>query len=270
MISTIGTIASNQLTQEYTTILSQSNVAGYSRPSYINQLRQDTLIRSLKQDGSWNLMDVMYIFANDESTGNFSLLNWINPSLYPLTKINSPTFFLNAGWGGGTNILLSSSWSPSIGVNFQQNNASFGGMIFNTPEATAAALIGTTGTAHSNVFMIPRQASTYRTSLNNGALNAVTIPQNFMAKKVLGAFRSSSTAYDQFYPSSSTVNAINIQAVASTTRTTQQLNILSAVQTTTRQFGGINTASMFWAGGYGIRDRLTTFTGSMTTYINSL
>jgi hypothetical protein len=270
MISTIGTIASNQLTQEYTTILSQSNVAGYSRPSYINQLKQDTLIRSLKQNGSWNLMDVMYIFANDESTGNFSLLNWITPSLYGLIKINTPTFFSNAGWGGGTNILLSSSWSPSIGVNFQQDNASFGGMVFNTPDTAGSALIGTTGTAHSNIYMVPRNAATYRTSLNNGALNSFAIPQNFMAKKVLGAFRSSSTAYDQFYPSSSTVNAINIQAVASTTRTTQQLNILSAVQLTTRLYGGTNTASMFWAGGYGIRDRLTTFTGSMTTYINSL
>jgi hypothetical protein len=143
-------------------------------------------------------------------------------------------------------------------------------MVFNTPDTAGSALIGTTGTAHSNIYMVPRNASTYRTSLNNGALNSFTIPQNFMAKKVLGAFRSSSTAYDQFYPSSSTVNAINIQAVASTTRTTQQLNILSAVQLTTRLYGGTNTASMFWAGGYGIRDRLTTFTGSMTTYINSL
>jgi hypothetical protein len=215
-------------------------------------------------------MDVMYIFANDESTGNFSLLNWINPSIYTIIKINTPIFFSNAGWGGGANILLSSSWSPSIGNNFQQDNASFGGMVFNTPDATGGALIGTNGGTHSNIFLAPRTVNSYRTSLNNATRQAFNIPQNFMAKKVLGAFRSSSTAYDQFYPSSSTVNAINIQAVVSTTPTTQQLNILSANSLGTRLYGANNTASMFWAGGYEIRNRLTTFTSSMTTYIDSI
>ncbi len=272
MVGTIGTVASNQLTQEYTTILSQSNVA-YSgvRPSYVNQLKQDTLIRSLKQDGSWNFIDVLYILANDDASGNFALLNWTNPSLYSLIKVNSPGFISNRGYtSAGSSGFLSSSWAPSNGVNFLQNSASFGGMVYNTPSATVNALIGTSGSAHSQVLIIPRQASTYRTSLNNGAFNAFTAPQNFMARRVIGAFRSSSTNYEQFYPSSSTVDGFNVQAVASTTRTTQQINILSAVQTTTRIFGVTNTASMAWFGGYEIRNRLTTFTSSMTTYINSI
>jgi len=272
MISTIGTIASNQLTQEYTTILSQSNVAlSGVRPSYINQLKQDTLIRSLKQDGSWNFIDVLYILANDDTTGNFALLNWINPSLYSLTKISSPGFISNRGYtSAGSTAFLSSSWAPSNGVKFEQNSASFGGMVFNTPDTTGGALIGTNGGTHSNIFLAPRTVSSYRTSLNNATRQAFNVPQNFMAKKVLGVFRSSSTAYDQFYPSSSTVNAINIQAVASTTLTTQQLNILSANSLGTRLYGANNTASMFWAGGYEIRNRLTTFTSSMTTYIDSI
>jgi hypothetical protein len=274
MISTIGTIASNQLTQEYTTILSQSNVAGYSRPSYINQLKQDTLIRSLKEGGSWNFIDVLYILANDESSGNFALLNWANPSLYSLTKINSPGFVSNRGYtSAGSTGFLSSSWAPSNGVNFQQNSASFGGMMYNNGVSTtpASALIGTNGTAQSQVYMLPRVVSTLRTTLNNATSNASTIPQNFMARRVLGVFRSSSTSYEQFYPSSSTADGFIIPnlSLTSTTTTTQQLNILSTY-TTTRLYGGGNTASMFWAGGYQIRNTLTTFTSSMTTYINSI
>jgi len=274
MISTIGTIASNQLTQEYTTVLSQSNVAlSGVRPSYINQLKQDTLIRSLKQDGSWNFIDVLYILANDDATGNFALLNWINPSLYSLTKISSPGFISNRGYtSAGSPAFLSSSWAPSNGVKFEQNSASFGGMIYNNGENTTpvGTLIGTNGGGQSNIFMTPRQATTYRTALNNTVSNNTPIPQNFMARKVLGAFRSQSANYEQFYPSSSTVNGFNVVTVASTTLTTQQLNILSGVQTGTRLYGNTNTASMFWAGGYEIRNRLTTFTSSMTTYINSI
>lgn len=275
MVGSIGVVASNQLTQEYTRILSQSNVA-YSgvRPSYINQLKQDTLIKSLKQDGSWNLIDVLYILANDESTGNFALLNWTNPSLYSLIKVNSPGFIPSRGYTGGTGILLSSSWAPSNGVNFQQNNASFGGMLYNTPNTAGSALIGTNGTAGtSNVYMVPRTTSTYRTTLNNTTLNGFgtpQTPQNPMARRVLGAFRSQSTNYDQFYPSSSTADGINIATATSITRVTQQVNILSALQNSARLSGGINTASMAWFGGYEIRNRLTTFTSSMTTYINSI
>ena len=269
----IGTVASNQLTQEYTTILSQSNVA-YSgvRPSYVNQLKQDTLVRSLKQDGSWNFIDVLYILANDEATGDFALLNWTNPSLYSLIKVNSPGFISNRGYtSAGSSGFLSSSWAPSNGVNFLQNSASFGGIIYNTPSTAGNALIGTNGTAGtSNVYMVPRTAATYRTTLNNTTLNSFTAPQNFMARRVLGAFRSQSTNYDQFYPSSSTVDGINIATATSTTRVTQQVNILSALQNGTRLFGGTNTASMAWFGGYEIRNRLTTFTSSMTTYINSI
>ena len=275
MVGTIGTVASNQLTQEYTRILSQSNVAlSGVRPSYINQLKQDRLVRSLKQDGSWNFIDVLYILANDEGTGNFALLNWVNPSLYSLTRINSPGFISNRGYtSAGTTAFLSSSWAPSNGVNFQQNSASFGGMIYNTPDTTGSALIGTNGAAQSQVYMIPRAASSYRTTLNNATLNSFNVPQspqNFMARRVLGAFRSQSANYDQFYASSSTLNGINVPTAASTTRTAQQINILSALQTATRLYGGTNTASMAWFGGYEIRNRLTTFTSSMTTYINSI
>jgi hypothetical protein len=271
----IGTVASNQLTQEYTRILSQSNVAlSGVRPTYVNQLKQDTLVRSLKQDGSWNLIDVLYIFANDESTGNFALLNWTNPSLYSLTKINSPVFFANRGYSSvsSTNY-LSSSWAPSNGVNFQQNSASIGGMVYNTPTSnSSSALLGANGASQNAVFLVPRTVSTYRTSLNTAVLNSTTIPQNFMARRVIGAFRSQSVNYDQFYPSSSTVDAFirPTTNMTSSTLSTQQVNILSANQNGTRLYGGDLTASMAWFGGYGIANRLTTFTGSMTTYINSI
>jgi hypothetical protein len=263
----IGTVASNQLTQEYTRILSQSNVTlSGVRPTYVNQLRQDNLVRSLKQDGSWNLIDVLYIFANDESTGN--------PSLYSLTKINSPVFFSNRGYSSANSTnYLSSSWAPSNGVNFQQNSASIGGMVYNTPTAnSSSALIGANGATQNAVFLVPRTVSTYRTSLNTAVLNSTTIPQNFMARRVIGAFRSQSVNYDQFYPSSSTVDAFirPTTNMTSSTLSTQQINILSANQNGTRLYGGDLTASMAWFGGYGIVNRLATFTGSMTTYINSI
>ena len=275
MIGTIGVVASNQLTQEYTTILSQSNVAlSGVRPTYVNQLKQDKLVRDLKQDGSWNEIDVLYIFANDESNGNFALLNWINPSLYSLTKINSPEFYPNRGYGSvnSTNF-LSSSWGPSNGVKFQQNNASFGGMIYDTPGTAGSPLIGLQQpavAAQSPVYLVPRNASTFRTTLNSATRNATSVPQNFMARKVLGAFRSASANYEQFYPSSSVVNSFTTVSATSATRSTLKVNILSANDLANRLYGGTNTASMAWFGGYEIRNKLTTFTSSMMTYINSI
>ena len=273
MVGTIGVVASNQLTQEYTRILSQSNVAlSGVRPSYVNQLKQDRLVKSLKQDGSWNLIDVLYMFANDESTGNFALLNWTNPSLYSLTKINSPTFISNRGYTGGTNVFLSSSWSPSQGVNFLQNSASFGGMIYNN--AIAGILLGNDSgsgalAGQSPVYLVPRVSSTYRYSLNSSRI-APTVPQNFMGRRVLGVFRSSSATVEALYPSSSTVDGFVVVGSTSLTRTTLNATVLQGMDLNNRLFGANNTASMAWWGGYGIRDRISTFTGSMTTYINSI
>jgi hypothetical protein len=188
-----------------------------------------------------------------------------------LTRVSSPGFISNRGYISAGSGFLSSSWAPSNGVKFEQNSASFGGMIYNNADASAGALIGTSGGAQSQVYMLPRVALTYRTTLNNGTSNATTIPQNFMARRVLGVFRSSSTSYEQFYPSSSTVNGFNIPItnMTSSAKTTQQINILSTY-VAARSFGGTLTASMFWAGGYEIRNRLTTFTSSMTTYIDSI
>ena len=111
----------------YRAILNRALSLGYTLPTSSQQALQNQLVLWLVNKGIWSKLDILYILATNGSS-DFSRINWINPSLFELTAVNSPTFTSNQGWAGNaTTSYLDTGWTPSVnGVNFTLNDASFG------------------------------------------------------------------------------------------------------------------------------------------------
>lgn len=109
----------------YTAVLNRGTALGYTLPSAAQQVKQNTLVTSLKASGVWDLLDVLYVFATDGDQ-NFSFINWKAPSSYLITKTGTVTHTANQGnVSNGTNGYLNTNWIPSTnGVNYTLNSAS--------------------------------------------------------------------------------------------------------------------------------------------------
>lgn len=86
----------------------------------------NNLIKRLKGDGTWGLLDVFWVMASHNQQA--SRLNWKTPGTYTLTETNAPTWTLDKGYtGNGSNMYLNTGFTPSTnGVNFIQNSAALG------------------------------------------------------------------------------------------------------------------------------------------------
>jgi hypothetical protein len=110
---------------DYQAILDYATTQGYTLPSESQQLLQNQLVVDLKDGGIWSKLDTFGVFANDGNS-DFALIDWIRLSQY--TAVNSPTFTTNEGFkGNGTSSYIDINYNAlTNGVNFTQNNASFG------------------------------------------------------------------------------------------------------------------------------------------------
>lgn len=108
---------------DYQTILDKGTALGYTLPSAGQQILQNDLVVALKASGSWNLLDVLYVFANDSSL-NFGRINWKDPDSFLCSVTGSPSFTSNKGFGRVSTSFIDTGWTPSThGVNYTQNNA---------------------------------------------------------------------------------------------------------------------------------------------------
>lgn len=112
------------LESEYQTILNRGTALGYTLPSGAQQLKQNTFLKYLKDNGIWTALDRLWVFATDGSS-SFSLIDWKNPSGSLALAVSSPTFNSNIGWtGDGVASYLRTQFTPSTqGVNYVLNNA---------------------------------------------------------------------------------------------------------------------------------------------------
>jgi len=110
---------------EYQAILDKAIEFGYSLPSASVQVKQNTLLTSMKADGVWAKLDVFYVFAQDGSA-EFATLNWKNPNANQANITSAPTFVVNGGFqGNGTSSYIDTNFNPATqGVNYTLNNAS--------------------------------------------------------------------------------------------------------------------------------------------------
>lgn len=83
----------------------------------------NTLIKSLKDNGIWNVLDVLYILASHDAQA--AQMNW-KAATFPLTPMLTPTFTVDRGYDfNGTTQYLRTGFVPSTnGVQFKVNDAS--------------------------------------------------------------------------------------------------------------------------------------------------
>lgn len=107
------------------------------------------MICGMVTDGTWSLLDALYIFAtNTTTTANLNLIS----TSFGLTKTGTVTFTADQGYtGNGTTGFLDTGFVPSIaGGNFQRNSASIGAYVLNNRLSGANyAEFGTDGTGNN-------------------------------------------------------------------------------------------------------------------------
>ena len=128
-----------------TTFLARtSGLSGTERGAYT------TLICGLVTDGTWSLMDTLYVTATNTTTTAY--LNLISTS-YPLTSHGTCTFTADSGiTGDGSTCYLDSGYNTSTnGVNYTTNSASFGACDL-TSRTTGAGNVEIVGFGDASIF----------------------------------------------------------------------------------------------------------------------
>lgn len=126
----------------------------------------NNFVVGLKQDGIWNLLDVLWVpAAADSQAGG---LNWISPGSFTLTPMSNPTFTTDRGYAGdGSSSYLDTGWKPNTsGVNFTLNNASFGSYLnAGTNTASDTVIVMGNNFNHLQPYSV---AGTLRGRVNDG------------------------------------------------------------------------------------------------------
>lgn len=93
-------------------------------PSDTDKTNINNLVTTLKTEGIWDALDILYVLAAADSQA--ALVNWKNPGTKTLVVGGSPSFTAYRGFtGNGTNTYLETNWTPSAeGVNYTLNDAS--------------------------------------------------------------------------------------------------------------------------------------------------
>lgn len=125
-------------------LLDRAALDGYTPASGTALAALDTFIRSLKTDGIWNLIDVMWLPATNGDS-DFACYNLKDPTQFKLTKVNSPTHSLGGFTGNGSTAYLDTGYNPgTFGGNFTQNEAGMGIYIRNLGAVTDHTWMGAT------------------------------------------------------------------------------------------------------------------------------
>jgi len=109
-------------TEEYQAVLDAWTI----KPDASVKNAQNTMVKTLVDNGIWSKLDLLYIYAGHTNDNGESLINWINPATFQATLYNSPAFVSLEGFtGNGTSAKIGHNWIPNTdGVNYQQDSAS--------------------------------------------------------------------------------------------------------------------------------------------------
>lgn len=185
------------------------------------------LINGLVSDGTFSLLDALYIFAtNTTTTANLNLIS----TSFGITTTAAPTFTADQGYtGNGTTQFLNTNFTPgpSTGHQYTVNAASLGVYIRGgrtTPNNALTAI----GTETSNVgfsLISPLEAaSLVQVDINGASFPNVSLPSS-TANGFVSAVRTSSSALAVYKNASAT--ALGTPASSGTVLSTQPIYILA-------------------------------------------
>lgn len=119
----------NPINSELQQVINRAYEEGFTIPSISTLSYCDTLITNVKNEGMWNISDVFYNFAyNDTNLSNFARINWKQPygALGICNYIGSTVYELNGIRTTNTNTgYIDTRFNPSVAnFNYSLNNAS--------------------------------------------------------------------------------------------------------------------------------------------------
>jgi len=191
---------------EYQAILTRATALGATHPSTAIKIKGDAMIASLKSNGIWSRLDVLWVLSTDGDS-NFALINWKDPDNFLCTKVLTPTFTSNSGYKSASLGYLNTGWNPSTnGVNYLLDDAS--AFTYIKGNAISANTDFGANDSTNQVDIVARRTSTIsRGPINQGANNNIG---NSVANDGLHmTSRALSTEYNFYVPTQFSVNVVS-------------------------------------------------------------
>lgn len=229
-----GTITSST---KYVLTIAKS-YSGYDAPTDTQKGYQDTLIGLVKSN-SWfsgtSAFKCFYVF-NYGSSG-YSTINWVAPTLYQLTRNNSPTWTDGAGFSGnGSNMWLQpNGLNPSALSNISETNCSAFAYVNNEMSIGLFAIFGGSPSINSQSFfyIAPRYTSALLSGSMYGATGDATTSQTSGSKALWHIVRNTSANW-KIYRDKVLVGTIT--SASDATKFANKLSILSGIASTATRF----------------------------------
>lgn len=243
---------------EYQSVLNRAISLGYTLPSSLEQLLQNSLVSELKAAGIWSKLDALYIFANDGSQ-EFATLNWINPNANQCTYLNTPTWTSDQGIKGDalTSYVDTNFNANTHGVNYTLDDASKGVWSYSVPLGPNYGIVGVVGNSAETLTNL---GSSTANRINSGSAGGVTAMADFSNRGLLSHNRTSSTSVTHF------------AGAVSYTRTSSSTAIPDANFTLDRVSNSVYSdaeIALFYVGASLVSEH-SDLLDSLTTYMNSI
>ena len=142
-----------------------------TQPSDARKRIIDNLVRGLKDDGIWDILDFLYVLAAHAE--NSSLINWLNPGTFDATNVHSTAYTVDQGYtGDGANDYLNTNYNPNTdGINYLQDDASAGVYVMTNVDEAARDFGGNDGANFT--YILPRLANNTWIRLNAAGASSV-------------------------------------------------------------------------------------------------
>lgn len=239
---------------DYQAILDQASTLGYTAPSASQQTLQNTLVTDLKTAGVWDKLDALYVFATDGDS-DYATLNFVAPSSFQATKVNSPTFTANEGFtGNGSSAYLDTNLNASTDTtNYTQNDASFGGYVWDFQQN----VLGSTNNA---IAMRRADAANNNNKIQSGTPTTNPVPSTTTG--LVGLSRPNSTTHYGLDASGS----VDTSGV-STSTSIPNTNFTILRRSNSYSFAKVG---LFWAGAHLTSAEWSDYVDAVDTYIAAL
>lgn len=183
-----SSISKDEVQEEYTALIEYASGNSITLPSEDQQVAQNALLKSLKDCGAWDKIDILYVFSNDGSE-NFAKINWKAPGTYTANNVNSASWTTTNGYqGNASNAYIDTGFNPSSGShNYIQNDASR--LLWITISRTAGSTLIDGQIGAGGDYYFGNNSNGHR--LNSSGVTGTAA--NFTGPGLIGAYRESST-----------------------------------------------------------------------------
>jgi hypothetical protein len=146
----------------------------------------DRMIRTMKNDGNWQYLDRMLIFATEQRS--HALVSVVNPNgittTWPTNAAEVPnggtmSWARNLGYtGDGVASYINTNTTPSSLSNFSLNNAAFGTYITQVGSSTNQSILGTDVGGGNFTTMFNWNSNDFYYNINSNNVHVVITQQN--------------------------------------------------------------------------------------------